>query len=282
MKITPLPITGAKAHLNEAQKLNLTMTRLSQLEWNRRPNADWSCWLTKYVTEMEKLQKDCIDRTDEDDEEPGGDNNDRIPEVIPAFKTTPLVSTSTQFTQPPSSLTFGMSSNTPHAAVAPPKQFNGFSFDAKPVVSAPPAIPNAPLNSSSTTDAGDETTKDEKTEVEAVTNEEEEELYLCRAKYRKFIKAESIWKDFSAGKLRLCRHKTKKNHYLTLRNEYGSVQLNLAISKGMTFKKIPSKKIGSVQFAAVKDSAIGLESFILVVRPEFLDKLHDTLVMMSK
>eukprot|EP00555_Chaetoceros_dichaeta_P002841 CAMPEP_0198249346 /NCGR_PEP_ID=MMETSP1447-20131203/904_1 /TAXON_ID=420782 /ORGANISM="Chaetoceros dichaeta, Strain CCMP1751" /LENGTH=407 /DNA_ID=CAMNT_0043933959 /DNA_START=74 /DNA_END=1297 /DNA_ORIENTATION=- len=289
MKITPLPITGVEGRLNEAQKLNLSMTRLSQFEWNNRSKGDWSLWLTKYVTKMEALKKDCSFETEEDDDEQSGtkdssngDTDVRVSQVIPAFKTTPLVSESTKPMQPSSTLMFGMPSNTPPAAAAPPKPFSGFSFAAGPVVSAAtPAIPDAPLNSS-TTETGDEISKDETTKIEVVTNEEEEELYLCRAKYRKFIKTESIWKDFSAGKLRLCRHKTKKTHYLTLRNEYGSVQLNLAISKGMTFKKVPKKKIGSIQFVAVQDSAIGFESFVLVVRPDHLDKLHDTLEEMAK
>jgi len=292
MKITPLPITGVEGgRLNEAQKLNLTITRLSQFEWNKRSNADWSGWLTKYVTKMEGLKKDCNFPTEEDDEEQSGtkdgnngDNTDvQISEVIPAFKTTPLVSESTKPTQPSSTFTFGMPSTTPTAAAPPPKPFSGFSFAAAPVVSATtPAIPvTTPLNPSST-ETSDEQPKDEKTKIEVVTNENEEELYLCRAKYRKFIKTENTWKDFSAGKLKLCRNKTKKNHYLTLRNEYGSVQLNLAISKGMEFTKIPKKKIGSVQFIAIQDSAIGFESFILVVRPDSLDKLHETLEEMSK
>merc|ERR1719491_1567220 len=125
MKITPLPITGVEGgRLNEAQKLNLTITRLSQFEWNKRSNADWSGWLTKYVTKMEGLKKDCNFPTEEDDEEQSGtkdgnngDNTDvQISEVIPAFKTTPLVSESTKPTQPSSTFTFGMPSTTPTAA----------------------------------------------------------------------------------------------------------------------------------------------------------------------
>jgi len=301
MIITPLLITGAReknVQLNKAEKNNIAIMRLSQFEWNRSHKTDWSSWLRNYVEDMEALQDECVVEKDGDDEEQSGvvdktgsssngETGGRDMEVITTFKS-PLVSgqtgsasysTSTAFSQPTSSLTFGISPKAP--AAEPPAKFTGFSFGAGSVASAPPPPSNAPVVPS-IKEVGDAMPKEETTKVIPVTNEEEDELFLCRGKYRKFIKDEKIWKDFSAGRLRLFRHKITKKCGIILRNEYGNVQLNLTVSQGMTFSKMPGKRIGSVKFAAVQDSAIGFESFLLVVRPEQLDKLHETLEEMAK
>lgn len=303
IRITPL-VTGAgenNVQLNKAEKLNFAMLRLAQLEWNRLHKTDWSSWLRNYVEDMEALQKECTGEKDGDEEEQSGpadktgsssngETAGRDSEVTATFKP-PLVSgqtgpapssTSTVFTPPTSSLTFGISSKAP--AATPPAPFAGFSFGSFGAgsVAAAPAPPSSGPVVPSGKEVDDAMPKEEATKVLKVTNEEEEELFLSRGKYRKFMKEEKIWKDFSAGPLRLTRNKTTKKCGIVLRNEYGNVQLNLAVSKGMTFSKISNKRIGSVKFAAVQDSDVGFESFLLVVRPEQLDKLHETLEEMAK
>lgn len=72
---------------------------------------------------------------------------------------------------------------------------------------------------------------------------------------------------------------------MVLRNEIGKVQLNLAVGKGMPFEKVLKKSskgtAAYVSFAAVEDEAKGMESFMLQVKPEMLDKIHATLQGMT-
>ena len=81
--------------------------------------------------------------------------------------------------------------------------------------------------------------------------------------------------------LRLYRHKTTSKQRIVIRNEIGKVQFNVAVSKGMTFEKvINSTKKGKatfVKFLACEDPEKGLETFMIQVKPESVDKLHSTL-----
>ena len=118
--------------------------------------------------------------------------------------------------------------------------------------------------------------------VEQEENTEEEILYQVRAKHMKF--EDKTWKKFGAGILRLYRHKTTSKHRMVIRNEIGKVQFNVGISKGMTFDKIiKNGKQGKATFAkfmAVEDASKGPEAFMLQVKPDCLDKLHETLTKM--
>lgn len=299
--IKPLSITGdggGNAQLNKAEILNLKMIRLSQSMWNKNPKADWIHWLKKYVDKMEVLQKESNIEEGSDEEEQcvttgmNSTNEDKdavAPKATAAIespfssasvpKINAFASATTTSSQPTSNLTFGISPNAPAAAPPPPAPFAGFSFGGQPAASVAPPKSITPAVQSS---FGDAMPKETATEVIPASNEDEEELLLCRAKYRKYMKEDKTWKDFSAGKLRLFRHKTTQNCGLVLRNEYGSVQLNLAIGKGMAFEKRAGKKSGNVQFAAVQDSAAGLELFAIAVKLESLDALHNSLEEMAK
>jgi hypothetical protein len=118
--------------------------------------------------------------------------------------------------------------------------------------------------------------------VEQEENTEEEILYQVRAKHMKF--ENKTWKKFGAGILRLYRHKTTSKHRMVIRNEIGKVQFNVGVSKGMAFEKIiKDGKQGKATFAkffAVEDASKGPEAFMLQVKPDCLDKLHETLTMM--
>ena len=107
-------------------------------------------------------------------------------------------------------------------------------------------------------------------------------MYQVRAKHMKF--ENKTWKKFGAGILRLYRHKTTSKHRMVIRNEIGKVQFNVGVSRGMTFEKIiKDGKQGKATFAkffAVEDASKGPEAFMLQVKPDCLDKLHETLTNM--
>jgi len=118
--------------------------------------------------------------------------------------------------------------------------------------------------------------------VKKEENSEEEILHEFRAKHMKFENKE--WKRYGVGVLRLYRHKTTSKQRMVIRNELGKVQFNVGVSKGMKFeKKIKSGKKGKaafVKFCAIEDVNKGLESFMLQVKPESVEKLHEALEAM--
>ena len=89
------------------------------------------------------------------------------------------------------------------------------------------------------------------------------------------------WKKYGTGVLRVYKHKQTSKHRVVIRNSIGNVQFNVAISKGMKCDKVikDGKKGKStfVSFGAVEDVAKGMESFMIQVKPESVDALHDAL-----
>lgn len=162
------------------------------------------------------------------------------------------------------------------ASSAPSFSFGASSGGAAPSSSASSFASSAPLNNDDPTSNPDDG-KVEK--IEAEENTEEEILYEVRAKHIKFV--DSSWKKYGAGVLRLYKHKATGKHRMVIRNEIGKVQFNVGVSKGMTFEKIiKNTKKGKacfVKFVAVEDVSKGLESFMLQVKPDAVDKLHETL-----
>ena len=85
--------------------------------------------------------------------------------------------------------------------------------------------------------------------------------------------------------LRCYRHKISNKHRLVIRNQIGKVQFNVGVSKGMMFDKVTKDgkkgKTAFVKFMAVEDASKGPEQFMLQVKPECLDSLHDILKSMA-
>lgn len=180
------------------------------------------------------------------------------------------------------------------ASAAPPA--GTFSFASKPAADAPAApsfsfgaTPSSSAGSAPSTATTSNGNNDEPIsnpdngnvveKVEQEENAEEEILLEVRAKH---IKSENgKWKKYGAGVLRLYRHKVTSKCRMVIRNEIGKVQFNVGVSKGMKFEKVikdtKKGKAAFVKFGAVEDASKGLESFMLQVKPDCVDKLHKTL-----
>ena len=212
---------------------------------------------------------------------------------IPATSSGGLTSSSNNGNyQPASSFSFGTAAPAPSPAAKP------FSFApksaAKPTFSfgAPSSSSNGGSNAPSATSSsfGDNNNDDPTSnpddgkveKVEQENNADEEILYEVRAKHLKC--ANDGWKKFGAGVLRLYRHKVTSKQRMVKRNEIGKVQFNVGVSKGMKFEKVLKKtkkgEAAYVKFFAVEDASKGPENFMLQVKPDCLDTLHQVLESM--
>ena len=138
----------------------------------------------------------------------------------------------------------------------------------------------APAASASNDDDPTSNPDDGKIEkIESEENTEEDTLYEVRAKHMKI--ENGAWKKCGTGVLRVYKHKQTSKHRVVIRNSIGKVQFNVGLSKGMKFDKVikDGKKGKStfVSFGAVEDVAKGMESFMIQVKPESVDALHDAL-----
>lgn len=115
-------------------------------------------------------------------------------------------------------------------------------------------------------------------------NNEEEVVYEVRA--RRFKRVGDEWKKYDAGDLCLYRHKSTSDCSMVMRNAALQVQFNVRIANGMKFHKVIKEtekgKSAFVRFAAVEDVSRGMDTFMLQVKPEFMDELYGTLEVMSK
>jgi len=135
-------------------------------------------------------------------------------------------------------------------------------------------------------DDDDPTSNPDDGKIDAVLQEENSDevvLHHVRAKHMKY--QDKQWKKYGAGMLRCYRHKISNKHRLVIRNEIGKVQFNVGVSKGMMFDKVTKDgkkgKTAFVKFMAVEDASKGPEQFMLQVKPECLDSLHDILKSMA-
>lgn len=253
--------------------------------------CDYSQFMKEYLQHMENIECEM------ENEAPAVDHT----------STANPTTTSKSDTQPTSSLwSFGGAAPPPAAksfsfpvtaAPAPPAASapaGTFSFTSKPApfsFGAPPsATPTFTTAQTAASGGGNDDEEDPTSnpddgkveKVEQEDNTEEEILHEVRAKHMKF--EDKKWKKYGAGVLRLYRHKTTSKHRMVIRNEIGKVQFNVGISKGMTFEKIiKDGKQGKATFAkfiAIEDARKGPEPFMLQVKPDCLDKLHETLMSM--
>jgi hypothetical protein len=135
-------------------------------------------------------------------------------------------------------------------------------------------------------DEDDPTSNPDDGKIDTVIQEENTDevvLHNVRAKHMKY--EDKQWKKYGAGMLRCYRHKVSNKHRLVIRNEIGKVQFNVGVSQGMMFDKIAKDgkkgKTAFVKFMAVEDASKGPEQFMLQVKPECLDSLHDVLKSMA-
>ena len=91
---------------------------------------------------------------------------------------------------------------------------------------------------------------------------------------------------FLSGMCRLYKHKTTSKHRLVLRNAIGKVQLNVAISSGMTFtKELKDAKKGKrafVKFTGIEDVNEGPRPIVFEVGAHDLDEFYSKLVALKE
>eukprot|EP00581_Thalassiosira_minuscula_P003962 CAMPEP_0183749256 /NCGR_PEP_ID=MMETSP0737-20130205/68189_1 /TAXON_ID=385413 /ORGANISM="Thalassiosira miniscula, Strain CCMP1093" /LENGTH=480 /DNA_ID=CAMNT_0025985009 /DNA_START=161 /DNA_END=1603 /DNA_ORIENTATION=- len=172
------------------------------------------------------------------------------------------------------------------------KEEEGTSSDDGPVPgsTAAPVFPFLATSSEKlSSQASNGTTNKESTDVCGNMNQStgEEKVYEIRAK--RFKRVDEKWKkDGSVGILQLLRHKNTSKCRMVIRNEFGQgpVQFNVHISKGMVFHKVSKESLKGictyVKFLAIEDVNRGMETFMLQVRPEFVDKFQQTLEDIAK
>ena len=279
----------------QTRELNENLLKMIVDHWEGHQKfSDYSVFMKEYQTHSQAL-KDI-----ENEEEEDGESNTTV------INSTANLSGTTSAPAPsvkPFSFTAAAPSAASPAATAPASMF---SFTAKQQASAAPAAPpalsfsfggaatastataksaslfSAPSSTSASNDDDPTSNPDdgkiEKIEQEA--NTQETVLLEVRAKHLKLEK-KGGWKKFGAGVLRVYKHNETSKHRVVIRNEIGKVQFNVGISNGMKFDKVikdgKKGKAAYVKFCAVEDASKGLESFMIQLKPESVDKLHDTL-----
>ena len=151
---------------------------------------------------------------------------------------------------------------------------SAFSFGAAPSGAGTPANAAAANEDDPTSNPDDG-----KINVGTEVNTEDDILHELKASLQKKIGEE--WKRIS-GTMRIYRNKTNAKCKLVIRDDSGKVLFNVALSKGMGFRKNLRKtkkggQIGQLGFMAVEDAKKGVERFALLVPPSSLDELHSKL-----
>ena len=293
---------GVEMKLSETETLNLAMLRMGQMDRRANPFSDYSKWLKVYLSKMESLLQ-----AKDDDESAATSTTPKTTTTTSTTTTTTTTSTLKPFsfanttssssptiTSPSKLVSFAQSQPststiTTTTSTSPTKPTLSFGNPASstraPTKQQPPTFPKTTTNTSNTTQESISSTTttttgtNDKTEVEHAPNEDEEELYTVRAKYRKLYEGE--WKSYAAGVLRLYRHKVHGKCRVDIRNDIGKVQLSLALPKGMALQKVPAKGSGCVMFHSIQSEEEGMKSFGLVVKKEHLDTLYDTMKDMT-
>ena len=271
--------------------------------------GDYSSWMKQYLAHAASL-REMEDEDGEDEDVSNADdtagnssatsNNNSKP--APSFSfgapapatgnsgfsfggTTPAPAPSAAAAKP-----FSFTAKQPEGAAPAPPPSLSFSFGgaSKPSASlfppssgAPPAVAASNDNNGNNDDDPTSNPDDGKIDkIEQEENTEETVLHEVRAKH---VKMENgAWKKYGTGVLRVYKHNQTMKHRMVIRNEIGKVQFNVAIYDGMKFDKVikDTKKGKStyVSFSAVEDSEKGLESFMIQVKAEYLDKLFDALI----
>lgn len=170
------------------------------------------------------------------------------------------------------------SNNNGAAATAMPSS-SSFSFGSSS--SSTPPTTNTTTTTTTTTSTSPKTrvvtNAEDPEKIAKIVNEDDIELYECKAKHHKFIEKESTWKSFSAGTLRLTQSKTTKKAQLVIRNDSGKVQFNIRVSEQIKIHTAKNKVKGDILFGAVQDANVGPEKFRITVKIGDLDGLVEQL-----
>ena len=271
--------------------------------------GDYSSWMKQYLAHAASL-REMEDEDGEDEDVSNADDTAGNSSATSNNNSKPAPSFSFGAPAPApatgnSGFSFGGTAPAPAAAAAKPFSFTAkqpegaapapppslsFSFGgaSKPSASlfppssgAPPAVAASNDNNGNNDDDPTSNPDDGKIDkIEQEENTEETVLHEVRAKH---VKMENgAWKKYGTGVLRVYKHNQTMKHRMVIRNEIGKVQFNVAIYDGMKFDKVikDTKKGKStyVSFSAVEDSEKGLESFMIQVKAEYLDKLFDALI----
>lgn len=225
--------------------------------------------MKKYTNDVQELKNGTVD-----DQEEHGEVDKVVEEK--SSSATPAFSFGSKPTTSPTTKPFTGFAMDPEAAPATKtndktSSFSGFSFASSTPTPAPvPAVP-APAPAPTTvtpSETPNDTSASNSDQVIKTVNEDDEELYECRAKYRKFIDESKEWKTYSAGILRLTKSKSKGTCQIVIRDAtVGKVQFNVGVAKNMVFQEPKiSKGKGSILFIATQDLKRGPEKFILVAK----------------
>jgi hypothetical protein len=297
-------MTALAKRNKEIRDLNIVLwqTIIDHYEGGQKA-ADYSGFLKEYLKHAEKIQEEYEAAVEEEDRLSN--------ESKPAASSVTSEGTSTSNQPQPASSSWSLFGATAPAAApsstdrpsvpfsfsatGPSSSTPSFSFGATTSAvstnsSAPTFSFGATTSAPSTTSAhgGDEENEEDDDPtanpddgevefVERAENTEEEVLYEVRAIPLK--KENNEWKKRATGALRVYRHKITRTHRMAVRNEYGKVHFNVAVSSGMKFEKVEKngkggKKVTYVRFLAVEEESKGGELFMLQVKPESLDEFH--------
>ena len=255
--------------LSEGTLLNLKMLRMAQLEGKANPLSDWTePWLKIYLQKAKALKE-------KEEKELKEKNEKKEKTTVTTFMTQ---SSTTKSAPSSSGSSFGTSTSSTTTAAAVASTAPKFNFSV-------PASTTGTSTTASTITTKPATTTMTNTEdiekIAKVVNEDDDELYECKAKYRKFIESENNWKGFAPGTLRLTKSKTTQKAQMVIRNDSGKVQFNVRVFKGMKFVEQKAKDKGHLLFGAIQDEAVGPEKFRLTVKLDDFDGLSQSLKSIS-
>lgn len=251
--------------------LNMTLWQTIVDHWEGKHHvADYSHFMKEYMTYAGEI----LQREENGD---GKTNNGNLPPPGPS-SFTPTFSfgtTSTTTSAPPP---------TNSCVVCPSSSAPSFSFGAS---SSAPSISHVQASSSGNDDDnGDEddpTSNPDDGQVDYVEEKkylEEDILHEVRATLFK-KSAEKAWKKSTTGALRVLRHKATGKPRIVIRNQYGKLHLNVSLTEGMKFEKVEKNsakgKLMYLTFIGLENESKGREFFMLQVRPESMNELHDLL-----
>jgi len=148
---------------------------------------------------------------------------------------------------------------------------------SKPTPALPPKPTAASTSTSTSTTPGTNgfIGLEKPEELTKVVDEDLEDLYECKAKYRKWITADKEWKTYSAGNLRISKSKSRNTYQLVIRDlNVGNVKFNVQVSKDLPVKEpTKSKGKGCLFFSAVQNEGEDLQQFMLMTKEEDIDGL---------
>ena len=289
--------------LSESVKLFLGMLRMAQMEFKANPVSDYTTWMERYLEKVKRLGMSDNNHSTNST----SSNVDKIKDdkkvalagggFSVGNDSSKISSTSTTSSSAESGFSFGKSLSSSVAtdtkSSATTKPFTGFSFKPASTTTTTAATSKtptfnfnpspAPTTANSTPPAvnidndNSNETADAIEGVQKQINEDEEELYSCRAKHRKFVDGQ--WKSYQAGLLRITKSKSRGTHQLVIRTEsIGKVIFNIGIAKGMDFKEPKLGKINAnILFVAIENENKGPESFMLVLSKACASDLYDKL-----